>query len=140
MPFTSTDVEKTFVLDPRNPRCASVQANLHDFIANLPRNQAWRIEIGPQIEKRSEQQNRTFHMWVNQMAKQLAWGSAYTKEFVKGMFGPLIGDTMRGDQKVMLLKSTADYTKVDMMTTMKHMQDWADENKITLTIPEGETW
>lgn len=137
-----TDVEQAFVLDPKNPRRASVQTNLHDFIANLPRDRAWRIEVGPQIKRRSEQQNRTLHMWINELAKQTGHSPAYMKEFVKAMFGPLMGEVVRGDQQVHLTKSTADYTVVEMMSLMTQIQAWAAEQEppLTLTVPEGETW
>lgn len=136
----STDVVQAFVLDPKNPKRVDVQTHCHDFIANLPRDSAWRIEISPQIKRRTEQQSRTFHMWCNQIAKQLGWSPVYAKAFCKGMFGPLLGEVRRGDQLIELVKSTADYTVHDMSETMRGMQIWASEQGIELTIPEGEQW
>jgi len=139
MAFTSTDVEKTFVLEPQNPHRARIETNLHDFVANLPRDQSWRIEIGLQLPTRSQRQNRTFHMWCNQVARAKGWAKSYAKAYFKGMFGPLLMEVKRGDKIVEVVKSTGEYSVKEMAETMTQMEIWAGENDVELTYPEGET-
>jgi hypothetical protein len=133
-----TDVEQAFVLDPKHPHRAQVLSNLMDCVVNLPRDKAWRIEIGPQIATRSGKQNRTFHMWCNQIATQLGWGKAYTKAYFKGLFGPLVGEVIREDKVIEIVKETSAYSVKEMSAVMTEMQVWANENGCVITIPKGE--
>ena len=124
---------KEFIIPKTNPESAIIRAQ--DFIEKLPHDKAWLVRVQPYKSSRSEQQNRTYWMWLHEIAESSGHTSDELHEFCRAQFMPRTVVQINGISRG-VAQSTTKLSIDEMSSYMERVQQLAAELGIQLTQPE----